>query len=254
MKKKSFVMYADHIEQIAMLSDAQAGRLLKALMQFVNTGEEPAFEDGMLQLCYSFLIAQVRRDAEKYEQTCKARSAAGKKGGAPKENRNAAKKQAKQAKQADTDTECETECETETETDTECECVNETVQADTHTAHTEHPHSGLQRTKETREQSALTADKVQAMAKDIGLCWDRQEAEAFLAYNRDKGRTDGWDYAIERWEKERLRRNSGKTAPHSPAPAQQTELDDYLSVVNQFSGFPLSDFRSSEELRRDAVN
>ena len=98
MEKKSFVMYADYEKHIARLSDEDAGELFKAIFTYVNTGEEVPLSPAA-DMAFSFMKERIDRDSEKWAATCQKRSEAGKKGGAPKGNKNAANKQ-KQAKQA----------------------------------------------------------------------------------------------------------------------------------------------------------
>lgn len=84
-EKKSFILYTDNRSQINMLSDQQAGRLFKALFAFAESGDIPAFEDGMTTMAFSFISAQIKRDSDKYDDVCKKRSENGKKGGRPSE-------------------------------------------------------------------------------------------------------------------------------------------------------------------------
>ena len=116
-EKKSFVMYFDMEKQFEMLSDAKAGKLIKALMKYARCKEIPAFHDGMLEMAFSFISTQIDRDSEKYAETCRKRSEYGKKGGAPKGNTNASKHLKKQAKQADTDIDNDIDIDTDTDTD-----------------------------------------------------------------------------------------------------------------------------------------
>lgn len=84
-QKNSFILYHSLEPQLLMLSDEQAGRLIKALFAHVIRGEEPPeTEDGMVKMCYAFVANQIKLDTEKYEQTCLNRSISGKKGGRPK--------------------------------------------------------------------------------------------------------------------------------------------------------------------------
>ena len=82
-ERKGFVMYDNYIEQVELLTDAEAGKLFRALLRFSGTGESPRFE-GKLMLAFSFMKGQIQRDAEKYADVCKKRKEAGKKGGRPK--------------------------------------------------------------------------------------------------------------------------------------------------------------------------
>lgn len=105
--KKSFVLFTDRKKEIDMLSDAQCGVLFKAILRYVDTGERLESDDLVLQVLFSVFTSQIDECAEKWEEAKRKRVEAGKKGGAPKGNRNAAKekggateKQPKQAKQA----------------------------------------------------------------------------------------------------------------------------------------------------------
>lgn len=66
-KKKSFILYLDTIEQFEMLTDEQAGVLIKALLRYCDTGERLKTEDGMLVMAFSFLSSQIDRDSEKWD-------------------------------------------------------------------------------------------------------------------------------------------------------------------------------------------
>ena len=58
-KKNSFVLYLNALEQWEMLSDEQAGKLVKALFKYADTGEKLQTEDGMLRMAFSFITAQM---------------------------------------------------------------------------------------------------------------------------------------------------------------------------------------------------
>lgn len=109
--KNSFVLYSDYMEHIQLLSMEQRGNLLTAIMLY-SMGQEPTQMDGMTNMAFSFIKAQIDRDNEKYEKTVEARREAGKKGGRPPKQEEAKKanaftdKQKKQeeAKKPDNDT------------------------------------------------------------------------------------------------------------------------------------------------------
>lgn len=124
-KKKSFILFTDRKKEIDMLSDAECGILFKAIFQYIDTGEKLETDNLTLRVLFSFLVSQIDENMEKWETTCKKRSEAGKKGGAPKGNKNASKQakqtnacleqtktsknKQKQAKQTDTDTDTVTD-------------------------------------------------------------------------------------------------------------------------------------------------
>lgn len=108
--KKSFVLFTDRKKEIDMLSDAQCGVLFKAILRYADTGERLESEDLVLQVLFSVFTSQIDECAEKWEEAKRKRVEAGKKGGAPKGNRNAAKEKGgateKQPKQAKTSNAC----------------------------------------------------------------------------------------------------------------------------------------------------
>ena len=79
MKKRSFILYVDNRQQFEMISDEQAGKLIKALLVYADTGEKIQTEDGMLQMAFSFLSSVMDRDAKKYDETCERRAESAKK-------------------------------------------------------------------------------------------------------------------------------------------------------------------------------
>ena len=127
-QKKGFVLYYDYRAHLALLSDGERGRLLMALLDYSENGKEPELEGAAL-MAYSFIRAQMDRDAVKYAETVKKRSEAGKQGGRPpktsesNENQNEAKKAngffEKQNKAKKPDTVTDTVTDTDTDTDIE---------------------------------------------------------------------------------------------------------------------------------------
>lgn len=80
---KGFVFFYDYRKHLSILSDEECGRLLKALLDYGETGKEPEL-DGAALMAFSFISSQIDRDAEKYAEICRRRREAGKKGGRPK--------------------------------------------------------------------------------------------------------------------------------------------------------------------------
>ena len=81
-KKKSFVLYADFAETAHKLSNEDAGKLFKMILDHAN-GEDTTTDNLLLEIAFSPIKSQMDRDAEKWLKTREARSAAGKKGGRP---------------------------------------------------------------------------------------------------------------------------------------------------------------------------
>lgn len=101
---KTFMMYKDWEKFFNSLSDAQAGKLIKAAFAFVARAEEPVFKET-LNVIFMFMRDAFERDGKKWESTCNARSEAGKKGGRPTKTKkpNAFLENQKKAKKADID-------------------------------------------------------------------------------------------------------------------------------------------------------
>lgn len=81
--KKSFLLYNDYIEHVDLLDDADAGKVFKAILSYVN-GIEGEQLNGMALMAFSFIRSQLDRDNESYERKCQANRINGKKGGRPK--------------------------------------------------------------------------------------------------------------------------------------------------------------------------
>jgi hypothetical protein len=94
-EKNSFIMYTDFPKTAAGLSDAVFREIICAACQYVETDTIPEMSDGG-KMAFPFLKTILDRDAAKWDEVKRARSEAGKLGGAPTGNQNA-KKQPKQA-------------------------------------------------------------------------------------------------------------------------------------------------------------
>ena len=77
--KKSFLLYCDLIHTVQKLSDEQAGKLFKHVLEYVND-LNPETEDLLTQVCFEPIKQNLKRDLQKYEQIRKKKSEAGKKG------------------------------------------------------------------------------------------------------------------------------------------------------------------------------
>jgi len=75
--KKSFVLYADYLDTFEMLSDEEAGQLIKHLFRYVND-EEPELQNKLLGIAFNPIKSQLKRDLMKWSDTKGKRSEAGK--------------------------------------------------------------------------------------------------------------------------------------------------------------------------------
>lgn len=119
---KSFPVYLDYSKAVNKLSDEDAGKLFKALLEYADSGQEPQLE-GSLYAVFAIMQNQLDRDTEKYEQKCARLRENGAKGGRPSRstepdgNQNKPSGFSSQPKKAETDTATETETATENDSD-----------------------------------------------------------------------------------------------------------------------------------------
>lgn len=74
--KTSFVLYSDQRTLIELLSNEQAGKLLKHIFAYVND-EMPICEDQLINIAFEPIKQQFKRDLVKWEKTKEGRSKAG---------------------------------------------------------------------------------------------------------------------------------------------------------------------------------
>lgn len=77
----SFILYTDMGLSIQSLRDAEAGKLLKAIYQYVATGELPEGLKSPTAMCFALIRRSLDRDLAKYEEVCRRRAEAGRAGG-----------------------------------------------------------------------------------------------------------------------------------------------------------------------------
>lgn len=79
-EKDSFVLYNSYYDLIEDLGMEQRGALLTAILEH-SLGIEQTDLDPITKLAYRVIASQLDRDRKKWEQTCKKRAEAGRKGG-----------------------------------------------------------------------------------------------------------------------------------------------------------------------------
>lgn len=78
MKKDSFILYTEQQEVFDNLSDEEAGQLIKAIFNYVETGEASNL-NKTLNLAFIPIRQNIDRNSDKWEETKNKRSEAGKK-------------------------------------------------------------------------------------------------------------------------------------------------------------------------------
>ena len=84
--KKSMLFYLDYRQHLELLSNADCGALVKALLRYA-VGEEVPELRGAAAMAFSFMRAQLDRDNAQYEVQCERAREAGRKGGRPRKQR-----------------------------------------------------------------------------------------------------------------------------------------------------------------------
>lgn len=114
-----FKMFADVSETINLLSDAEAGRLFKALGNYLNDREVNL--PGQEKLVFGMLKAQIDRDFSELQSYRERQTKNGTKGGRPKTQGNPKKSgfSAKNPKNLEIDIDTDIETDTDTEIDTD---------------------------------------------------------------------------------------------------------------------------------------
>ena len=85
LKRDSFVLYTEYMEQVNLLSIEQRGVLLTAIFSYAADAELPEM-DGITKMAFAFIKSRIDKDTEKYAKTIEKRKEAGKLGGRPKAN------------------------------------------------------------------------------------------------------------------------------------------------------------------------
>lgn len=80
--KKGFMLYADQQELFNQLSDEQAGQLIKHVFSYVND-ENPKTDSLIINLAFTPIKQQLKRDLKKWEQRADRSRENGLKGGRP---------------------------------------------------------------------------------------------------------------------------------------------------------------------------
>ena len=81
MRKNSFVLYTDCLEQLEVIPDAERGILFLEVLRYARTGVVPNIENPFLKALFLGFKNQIDRDCAKYEEVCKKRAEAGRNGG-----------------------------------------------------------------------------------------------------------------------------------------------------------------------------
>lgn len=83
MTKNSFIVYHNYKEKLKTLSDAQLGKLFRAMLDYSITGTEPKLV-GAVKMAFQFIKVTMDEDRLKYNSICEKRKESGSLGGKQK--------------------------------------------------------------------------------------------------------------------------------------------------------------------------
>ena len=104
MKKTTFVLDHEDLVDVLELKDAEAGKLFKAILSYVDTGQAVKLP-SRADVIFGFIRRRLDRDQIKYEAMCKKRSEAGKLGAQKTNGQRSANADKRAANSADRDPE-----------------------------------------------------------------------------------------------------------------------------------------------------
>lgn len=81
--KKSFILYQDQKDMFDILTDDQAGKLIKNIFDYASTFDVPKIKDPVINMAFTSIKGTLDRDQEKYKKICKRNQNNGLKGGRP---------------------------------------------------------------------------------------------------------------------------------------------------------------------------
>ena len=247
-EKRSFILYYDYRQHFNLLPDDQLGKLLRAVMDFEENGTEPDFHEfPALQMCFSFLRANLARDREEYERSCNAKRENGKKGGRPKnqpvfEETEKTKRLFSEPKKPDNDTDNEIDIEIDTDTeidieiDTDTENENETAAAPAHSSP-----SPSQKAYGEYQNVFLSDSDMTALQQEFPNDW-RERIERVSEYVASSGRTyQNYLAVIRAWAKsdrqaaKNVGYDTGRRVIEAATPANESfSPEDFDLLINRF--------------------
>ena len=211
-EQKCIILYHDALEQWDMLSNEQAGILIKALLRYGQSGERIKSDDEALTMAFSFISSQIDRDHKKWENAREKRS-------------NYMKKRWEQSKSTIVDhsrpivTVTGTVTDTVTVTGTDTVTGNNTLKSIINTKDIESVGGQKSTPKPKKEFKRPSLDEVKAYCKERN---SSIEPESFYDYYESNGWKVGknpmkdWKATLRRWERTQFDNKSNNNGSSEP--------------------------------------
>lgn len=175
--KKSFVLYVDNIQQIELLTNDEAGRLLKRIYRYVDTGRDEDSGIRLLDVLFAGIKAQLDRDAAKYKAKCETNSRIAREREENRRNKNTNVHERARTSTNVTDNDSDNDNDNDSDNDNESDI---SISADTDTTH------------------APTLQEVYDYIKPYG--YDIDDARDFYCYYDAVGWVTGTGRPVKRWK------------------------------------------------------
>ncbi len=193
-------LYLSYLQSLSPFTDEECGRIIRAMLNYAETGEAPQFE-GNERFIWPSLQAQIDRDMEAYRAKCSKNRANGSKGGRPPKNPTVIPETERFLEKPKKPKEKEKKKEKEKENEKE----NESIEADKPPARPRF--------------SPPTVDEVAAYCREQG--YTHTDPERFVSYYQANGWRVGknpmkdWKAALRGWEsRERQQGSKGQGYEH----------------------------------------
>jgi hypothetical protein len=82
--RETILLFTNYSKKFEKLSDEQFGKLMRAVLEYQETEENPIIEDITVSVAFDVVKADIDRNNAKFEEICEKRREAGKKGGLAK--------------------------------------------------------------------------------------------------------------------------------------------------------------------------
>ena len=88
--KNNYIMHSTYNEHFNLLTDAELGRLIRDVNNYVETGALPQYnekEERVINMAFSFMKATIDLEKENYIKKCEQNKRNGARGGRPKKSK-----------------------------------------------------------------------------------------------------------------------------------------------------------------------
>lgn len=208
MNGKGILIYFDSIDQLELIPDADRGRLLLDLLRYAKDGTLPEYDNPANKLMFSILQKRVDKDCERYEEVCRKRAEAGRKGLASRYgNKPVSNCQQMPANGSN--------CQQKVANDSKS-TLNINIK-DIYSSNEEHISNTLSRERVEREGEKMKRPTLEEVRQKMNeLNYHRFTAEEFLAHYESNGWKVGrnpmksWASCLVTWETTRKRQEEEK--------------------------------------------